>query len=231
MRATPQTTARTLVVKRSRNVKTGPVRIATYRTQVTCPVTCPLMGSGCYGENNGVGGSPTPFGHAARGDGDSDYTTLRADLTACNAGDVIRINVVGDYLTSDGSPDIEYINVINDAAARGVIVLAYTHAWRSLSPDLFHPSARPQASCDSPSDVSLARSQGWSTVIVAPVGQYANGDDIDGTRAVICPNVTNGIKCIDCKLCAVQRKSTIVFPIHGMRKGRAAQALAKFFAA
>lgn len=214
------------MVKRSGNVKTGPVRVATYRTQVTCPDTCPLMGSGCYGENNGVGGSPTPFGHAARGDEDTDYTILRDALLACKAGDVIRVNVVGDYLNADGTPDFAYINVINEAANRGVIVLAYTHAWRSLSPDLFVDAARPQASCDNPADVSAARAAGWSTVIVDPDGRYPQAGDIGGTRAVICPNVTNGVKCIDCKLCAVQRKSTIVFPVHGMRRGRAARALA-----
>jgi len=179
------------------------------------------MGSGCYGENNGVGGSATPFGHASRGDDTTSCDTLRNELLACKSGDVIRVNVVGDYLNDDGTPDMEYIDAINEAANRGVIVLAYTHAWRSLSPDMFVDDARPQASCDNEDDIRIAHDAGWSTVIVDPADMYV------GKGYVTCPNVTNGIKCIDCKMCARQRKSTVVFPVHGMRKNKARAAMMK----
>jgi len=59
------------------------------------------------------------------------------------------------------------------------------------------------------------------------VGDYVSGADVGGTRAVVCPNVSSGIQCVDCGLCARQRKSTVIFPIHGARRKSAAAAIAR----
>jgi len=215
-------TARMLTVTKSANRKTGRVALALYRTQDTCPPTCPLMNAGCYGENNGPGGSAKPFGHAARGNEVSDYASLRSALDKVQSGAMIRANVVGDYLDVNGAVDLAYVSALNDAASRGIQILSYTHAWRTIDSALFIDSARPQASCDTADDVAHARALGWSTVIV---GDITHGDDLHGTKAVMCPNVTHGIQCVDCGLCARQRQSTIVFPVHGTQKRRAAEAM------
>lgn len=217
-------TARMLLVAKSRNRKTGTLP-AIYRTQDTCPTTCPLMGAGCYGENNGPGGSCSPFGHAERGDEARDTAALARMLYALPAGTMIRANVVGDYLMPDGTPDFAYISVLNTAAITyGIRILSYTHAWRAIPSGTFATGARPQASCESPDDVREARAAGYTAVIVAPdADTYPNGTDIGGSRAVLCPNVTTGITCRDCGLCSKQRRSTVVLPVHGARK-RAASA-------
>ena len=204
------------LVRRSQNKKTGKVALAISRLQETCPTTCPLMGSGCYGENNGYGGSASLFGRVLRY-GKAGIDELKAELARLKDGDTIRVNVVGDYLI-DGKPDHDYIDALN--TIRDTIkVLSYTHAWRILQASWFDEHVRPQASCETDEDVTLAKSLGWSTVRVVPQAYEASKGE------VICPNTTKGIQCVDCQLCAKQRKSTVLFPVHGVQKRKATEAI------
>lgn len=219
-----QGVTRTLVVLKSGNTKTGPVALATYRTQTSCPTDCALMGSGCYAENNGFGGSPSPFGHAGRGQ--EGLEQLRERVAKVKPGQVIRLNVAGDYLLADGTPDHEYIEVTN-TIPEGVTVISYTHAWRRLQPSWFRDHVRPNASCDTLADVPVAAAAGWATVIVDGDGSLAD-TTIDGRRFVACPYETNGRQCIDCKLCSrTNRPSAVVFTAHGSRRKKASMALAE----
>ncbi len=211
---------RTLLVENSQNTKTGRVRVATYRTQDSCPTTCPLFGNGCYAENRM--GRPSPFDTAERGTIIDDYGPLVALLERVGEA-TVRFNVSGDYLNDEGEPDMAYIEATNHA--RGD-VLSYTHAWRKLNPLWFEPHARPNASCDSLVDVAQARDAGWSTVIVDPGLDYG---DMPGF--VDCLFETKGLQCVDCGLCAKGRKSTVVFNVHGTRRRKAADALAERIAA
>jgi hypothetical protein len=78
---------RTLVVMGSKNAKTGPVRLATYRTQGSCPTDCAMYAAGCYAENRGQMGRPSPFMQAGKGmiEG-TDYTPLIAAIRRVGAG-------------------------------------------------------------------------------------------------------------------------------------------------
>ena len=53
----------TRVVLNSMNAKDGKAACV-YRTQTSCPATCPLMGSGCYGENRADGRYREPLRYA-----------------------------------------------------------------------------------------------------------------------------------------------------------------------
>lgn len=204
------------LVRRSDNRKTGKVALAISRLQMTCPTDCPLMGSGCYGENNGYGGSASLFGRVLQY-GKAGIDELRQELARLKAGDTIRVNVVGDYLM-DGLVDMDYIDALN-TIPETVKVLSYTHAWRKMKPSMFADHVRPQASCETDEDVAKAKAAGWSTVRVVPQDATA------GKAEVICPNVTKGIQCVDCGLCAKQRKSTVLFPVHGVQKRKATAAI------
>lgn len=211
-----------LIAYNSRNEKTGPVDIAIYRPQSTCPIDCPLMGMGCYAENRGKAG---PFGHASRG------TARNPDLVrafrALPDGSKVRLNVSGDYL-EDGEVDHEYIEATNELAGRGHLVLSYTHAWQVLDPAWFHDDVRPNASCDTVADVARAIAAGWTAVIVDPHEDYPQGTElVSGHKAVTCPYETpRKTQCIDCGLCArTKRPSVVVFPVHGARKRAASEAL------
>lgn len=219
------------MVKNSKNAKTGPVALATSRTHGSCPITCPLWGMGCYAENRGVRGRPDLFAMAEKGTIlEDDYTPLIEALEKLSRWSVVRFNVAGDYLLEDGSPDMGYIEATNHA--RGD-VLSYTHAWRELDPKWFDDKARPNASCDTFTDVVQAREAGWSTVIVDPGEMYPQGSSIEGSTCVTCPFETPSKRqCIDCRLCSrTNRPSTVVFPVHGSRRRKAAEALQEVIAA
>lgn len=222
---------RTLVTLDSRNAKTGRVALATYRSQSSCPLTCPLMGSGCYAENRGQGGRPSPFGMVDASTSQrliigTDYSTLTAELARIRAHSVVRFNVSGDYLDDTGQPDRAYIDATNHAARYGHVVLSYTHAWRILEPSWFEDGARPQASCDGPVDVTDALAAGWAPVMVDPDGRYPQGRRINDAVCVTCPYSTRGRQCVDCRLCGRSaRRSVVIFPAHGARKSRIAEVL------
>lgn len=214
------------MTKGSQNRKTGPVAIATYRIQASCPGDCPLMGSGCYAENRTPGGGASPFGIAARGTiMDDDYSPLIEAIASLGSARMIRFNVSGDYLLEDGTPDLGYIEATNHA--RRQQVLSYTHAWRRLDPKMFHPNTRPNASCDSVEGVREAVEAGWAAVIVDPGEMYPQGKElIDGHKAVVCPYETSGRQCVDCGLCArTKRPSVVVFGTHGARRKAATSAI------
>ena len=212
---------RTLIVEKSQNKKTGRT-FSTYRTQDTCPTTCPLMGNGCYAENRM--GRPSPFDTAERGQIiGADYAPLIEKLERLDESAVIRFNVAGDYLDDAGRPDMPYIEATNHA--RGP-VLSYTHAWRQLDPKWFETGALPNASCDTLADVAVAKDAGWPTVIVDPQehGAWDGFGHLEGF--IDCLHDQTGMQCVDCKLCARgTRKSTVVFPVHGTRRRQAATVL------
>jgi hypothetical protein len=211
---------RTLMVRRSQNAKTGPVDISTYRTQGSCPRSCPLFGKGCYAENRGARGRPSPFGIAEKGTIiDQDYGPLIDALDALGRYSIVRFNVSGDYLLEDGTPDMAYIEATNHA--RRSDVLSYTHAWRTLDPAWFETTTRPNASCDTLVDVAVARDAGWATVLVDPGLDYAAESGF-----VTCLYDAMDIQCTACRLCSkTERKGTVVFPVHGSRRRIAAETL------
>ncbi len=213
---------KTLTVTRSQNSKTGPVALATYRTQGSCPTTCALYGAGCYAENKGPGGGQGPFDFAeARG---SDLQLLRERIRKLRRGEVVRLNVSGDYLLEDGTPDLEYIETTNTIPPY-VDVLSYTHAWRRLDPGMFLDHVRPNASCDTVADVAEALASGWKAVVVDADGGIP-GQRLAGALAVSCPYESRGTQCIDCRLCARQKRpSVVVFQVHGTKKRLAREAI------
>src|SRR5512142_1883590 len=95
----------TRVVLNSRNAKVGKATCI-YRTQASCPATCPLMGSGCNGENKAHGGTSL-FEVPAR-NGANDYADVLALIECMPRDGLLRLNVVGDFLTADGEPDADY---------------------------------------------------------------------------------------------------------------------------
>jgi len=212
---------RTLVVKVSENAKTGKVS-ATYRPETSCPNTCPLFGQGCYAENH-IGGSAS-LKQRADTYGKDSLDAVYALAVSIPKGGTLRLNVSGDFLGEDGRLDRDYAAACNSLAITrpDVTIIAYTHAWRKLSPKDFDFTVN--ASCDTPADVADAIAAGWATSVVEP-GHIFDGQTIGGRRVITCPNVTRGVQCIDCKLCSRPTRATIAFPVHGARKGAAGRAV------
>ena len=209
-------TLKTHVTLKSSNAKTGPLA-TTYREQSSCPTTCPLMGNGCYATGRIFG--------ISRKFGSENTDAVLALITTLKPGQGLRLNVSGDFLAEDGTPDLEYIAACNKVATErpDVKIIAYTHAWRTMSPSDFAFGVN--ASCDTDADIVEARAAGWGTVTV-------NGDEgatIAGTRIVRCPAETrDDVTCASCMLCAKTPTiaTTVSFTAHGAGKKRAAAAVA-----
>lgn len=216
---------RTLVVANTQNRKTGPMA-AVYRSQESCPTTCPLMGSGCYAEHGAGGGGP--FRLADR-HGSDDLGKLRALRHTMPRGGWLRLNVSGDFLTDDGTPDAEYIDAVNHLARKrpDVRILAYTHAWRILTPDTF--AFVVNASCETPAELAEAQSAGWPTVLADTGGDTTLiGSAPGGRRVIQCPAETrDGVTCARCGACGVTTRTrpTIAFVAHGSRRKVAARTI------
>lgn len=203
---------KTHVTLKSGNAKTGPLA-TTYREQSSCPTTCPLMGNGCYAIGR-IFAIPRKFGSESTDAVLSLITTLKP-------GQGLRLNVSGDFLAEDGTPDREYIAACNRVATErpDVKIIAYTHAWRTLSPSDFAFGVN--ASCDTDADIAEARAAGWGTVTVGA----EHGEEIAGTRVVRCPAETrDDVSCATCMLCAKTPNLpvTVTFGPHGPGRKRAA---------
>jgi hypothetical protein len=206
---------KTHVTIRSSNRKTGPIATTT-REQTSCPTTCPLFSAGCYARGR-------IFSIATRL-GSEDHSKILELITEIPQGGGLRLNVSGDFVLKDGSPDVDYIAACNRVATArpDVKIIAYTHAWRTLTPDLFTFGVN--ASCESETDVREARAAGWGTVTI-----NAESDKIAGTRVVRCPAETrDDVSCATCMLCAKTPKinTTVTFTAHGSGKAKATAAVA-----
>lgn len=90
---------------------------------------------------------------------------------------------------------------------------SYSHQWMDASDELKEIS---MASVESIEGYQEATSQGWRTYrIIEEAGALMEGE-------IMCPAITNGTQCADCKLCsgnAIKAKN-IAIPAHGSRKGK-----------
>jgi len=78
------------VAMKSKNRKTGEV-VATYRTQDSCPLSCPFLKNGCYAEH----GFPSSFDIAEKW-GKTEVETVQEIIDAAPFGGLVRHHVSGD---------------------------------------------------------------------------------------------------------------------------------------
>lgn len=217
-----------LVTLESGNAKLGKMG-ATYRTQGSCPTTCPFYGNGCYARGR-IFSIPRDHGL----DGEAANAALVALIDTMPRDYTLRLNVSGDFLTETGSPDVAYIAACNAVATArpDVTLIAYTHAWRVLSPDMFTFTVA--ASCETADDIGDAIAAGWSPVTVDPgTGEPGSllRQVVGGRRVVQCPQQVNPerVTCASCKACSRQDRPVIAFVAHGggSRKASAAVTAAR----
>lgn len=221
------------------------VAITTAGEQRSCPKSCPLMGSGCYGENVASGEGTTLFDNVRRSAGWT-LPSLVTEVVRRNLSPkirrktrVFRANVVGDILTALGVPDWDYIAALRTAADKlatvGVTSWTYSHAWRDgIRQSDFGDHMVCRASCGSdPDEVREAHAAGWWTaMVVASDDDPILGTYIDDRKVVQCPATRSEsdpkylASCADCRMCG-QRRNVVAFPVHGAKKAAAAKAVAK----
>lgn len=214
------------------NPKLGDVS-ATYVAQLSCPASCPFLGSGCYAENGftsmaitkrlnrGVAAGTTPLDIAAREAAAIDGLTGERDL---------RLHVVGDSTTQAGTRLLAAA-ALRYSSRHARPVWTYTHAWRSL-PRKIWGSISVLASCETADDVRAAGHRGYATAMVVREHLTDRLTEVDGIKVLPCPEQTRGVSCAECRLC--QRDDylrdsgiTIAFAAHGSpaSKSKALRAL------
>lgn len=153
-------------VPNGNNSKLGAGVATTYRpVGITCPITCPLLGNGCYAQRGRVAI------HAKASASDDDELQKLAGNT------LVRHLVSGDWLR----PTANGRRIVDRALLRGVIALhraatwltgwGYTHAAEKLDAAGFGPANWPKnltilASCHTVAQKTEHNAKGWATARV-----------------------------------------------------------------
>lgn len=179
------------------------------------------MRNGCYADGRIFSISEK------HGSNDPRFEDLLALETKLKPNGAVRLNVSGDFLDDEGNPDKAYIEACNELAKRrpDVVFIAYTHAWRLLSPADFDFTVN--ASCETPDDLVDATLAGWPTVVVDD-GTLV-GQKVAGRNVLQCPQqYREGVTCDSCRACAADTptRPVIAFLIHGATRRKATNTLA-----
>lgn len=198
------------VVPNGNNQKVGPGVATTYRPVViTCPLTCPLMGNGCYAQEGRVN-----IQQAASAHDDGDLMRLAGNT-------LVRHLVSGDWLKTLKSGK----RTLDRALVRGVFALhskcswltgwGYTHAAdefekAGISPANFPKNLHILASCETIEAKQAHNAKGWRTARVIDEAKDKTADeflcpvDLAKRKGIPAERRTN---CARCKACFATTKN------------------------
>ena len=209
-----------LYVPRSSNKKTGDIS-QTYSAPVTCSLSCPFKGNGCYGENF------TTKIHWRQAN--CTEKTLVKTMEEKGHTRIVRHNVAGDMCkpgTGDLDPALIH-DLVKAWKATGVTAYTYTHADKttrnfSIVKRAIEKGFIISVSCESLDQVKACHENAVPAVL-AVYEWTAKGKvtrRIDGITFRLCPaTYDKNITCRDCGKCWKKaRKEVIVFPAHGRGK-------------
>jgi hypothetical protein len=219
-------TIKVAVVKKSGNMKTGPIPVTTTE-RASCPSRCAFF-SHCYASHG-----HTRFHWAKvpeRGLAWGDFTNWVAALPA---GQLWRHNEAGDLPSGeDGTIDRPMLEALTTAntGRRG-----YTYTHHALSGDnvqtLRDANASGftvNASCETQAQADQARALGLPAVIVVSEAPEKGALTPAGHPIRRCPAEASAITCAACGICArPDRSAVIAFTAHGPGAKRIREALAK----
>lgn len=230
----------------SSNAKTGNI-IQSYSSRATCPEKCPLKAGGCYAEGYYTRklwdrcDNPEDTRYVA------NYDQLRLALLEAtiqhikgSPNTLFRHNVAGDVAIEGTSViDIKRVNILADAVKYvntlfpdSLIGYTYTHCEISeYAAGVIHEAASKgfliNASCETVSEVMQAKALGINTVITSVNSEETKKAlKASGIVGVQCPAQTHADRtCKECRLCARDRKTTVIFSIHGETAKKAAKVI------
>lgn len=234
-------------VPKASNRKLGPVDPKTLRGRrphvaatyasiaVTCPTTCIFNGNGCYAEGGFVGlatndlrreGEPLEaaleeMGHIFKFLGARKRVPQDGGRDGQQGRD-LRLHVAGDAKTDEAAKTLAFMERTWRQMGGGN-VWTYTHAWLSVKRESWGKISV-LASCETPLDIILARSHGYTPTITVRSHRGATKayklPGVDG-KIIPCPAETrDDVTCVSCRLCfddkkLAERKNIIAFQVHG----------------
>lgn len=195
------------------------------------------MNNGCYAEMHYTGMHWRKLDEGKRPG--IDAATLFEKIRSMPKGQLFRMNEAGDLPHIDQCINAEFMHGITQAN-KGRNGFTYTH-HRVTGTDNAARNNRHQVraanqqgftvnlSADNPeqADILSALNIGPVVCLLDDSVQNRVQQTPEGRPIVICPNVTIGISCAVCGLCAnPDRKSIVGFPVHGISKGAARKVFA-----
>mgnify|MGYP001613332332 CR=1 FL=1 len=206
----------------NRKITRGRHAYVTMASQASCPLSCPLLGAGCYAEA-GPQGIHTARLNKASGTPEA-IARAEAEAIASLPDDAqavcLRLHVVGDCVTAEAASTVaeaaEAWAVRNDATAYG-----YTHAWRDVPREAWR-SVSILASVETMAEAREAIEAGYAPAIVVAEHTEKRARVVDSVRVIPCPNQTRDVTCDECRLCfnaeaLHKRRAVIAFEAHGAR--------------
>lgn len=238
-----------LIFPTSYNAKTGNI-IQSYSSRSTCPEKCPLKACGCYAEGYYTRkiwdrcDSPNDTRYVANEE-QLRLTLLEATKqhlkgASNNSPVLFRHNVAGDVAIEGTSvidssrinilaDAVEYVNTLFPDSLKGY---TYTHCTinkdaASIIQDAASKGFLINASCETIQEVVQAKALGINTVItsVSP-DETKMALKASGIPSAQCPAQTHaGRNCDECRLCSRDRKTTIIFGVHGSASKKATKVI------
>lgn len=212
---------------KSSNKKTGPIPVTTTEAG-SCPESCPYRRTaegpnGCYADYGplNIHWKRVTDGRAAVVKWDGFLTEIRA----LPEGQLWRHNQAGDLPHNDEVIDAEKVGDLVEANS-GRKGFTFSHhdmtieANREVIKKANEGGFTVNLSADTLEEVDqLADLEIGPVVVTLPADQKENLVTEKGRPVILCLNVTHGLTCEECKVCAIgSRKSIVGFPAHGTGK-------------
>ena len=208
--------------RKSKNAKVG-MCYTTFLPLATCPSTCPLRDSGCYGQDGSLRLFIMPIiTRAAAGMSPEEMVFFEArEIISCALSRreklPIRLHTVGETVTVATTKALAEAERIYRENGGGPL-WGYTHRWREI-PRSAWGGISIRASIESVDDIPCVESRGYTPALVIP-----NEESLPkGFR--ICPaQLKPEVTCTSCKLCW-REKAKIAFLAHGRQKRKLSEKL------
>lgn len=202
-----------------------------YSPKQTCPSSCTLKNNGCYGDNFPISLHWKRYSED-KTDNWQDFVKSVSYFRKHNKEGLWRHNIVGDLSVKKNKIDAKKLKQLIKAN-KGGQVICYTHHHTILSGKKRKLSEHNlnliryannkgftiNLSADTLEQADILSDTKIPTAVVLPYTKRqfeksgAKLSDIKtllGKKITVCPEQTQGIKCLDCKLCSHNKRKTIV---------------------
>ena len=204
---------------------------ATYSDPTTCPRSCPLYDSGCFGR---VGGNVRlhfieKFHRYA-----VNHSYLIQFLAELPRGSLWRYGIAGDLPgINEKINQAEVLEIAEVCDRRNLKAIVYSHKIMNSEENISFAQALKlqgfsiNASCETDQQALLALDMGLQAVIVVS-HDTPKKRIVNGVKFLTCPATKNGsIGCAQCNWCAKSdRKFVVQLPAHGTEKNKVEKKLA-----
>lgn len=204
-----------IAVEISTNKKLGPCS-ATYASQKSCTVGCPLEDNGCYAES-GRTGIHTRRLNRSEATAEQIAIEEAREIDGLSGRHDLRLHVVGDCPTNATAKKVSAAAERFMRRKRPTFAWTYTHSWREVERESWGKVAV-LASCHSVAQVHQAMARGFAaSLTVEKMPQKAYKED--GLTFFPCLEQTCGLVCVDCMKCwddayLLKNRIVILFEIH-----------------